>query len=562
MRTVANHIKTNYNPQLMNEIKKLIVEGVREKALEDFIKKTIQGTEWQGKVFIAGGYVRDEFMGKDPKDLDLLVNAPNGGIEFAKWITKKVGCYKGSDAAWHQVGLEPEAPYLVGRLRGRAHSGTEEDQLPTDVMLRDKIWDEWRKAHDLWKSRYEYAEKSSAGGNPVVFPRFGTAKFNLRGVIHNGIDLSEMDVEAVMPRKEQYTAGTRKPTVTGGELKDDVERRDFTVNSLLKDLSTGEILDLTGMGKADIKAGIVRTPLNPDKIFTDDPLRMLRAIRFAVKYNWVLPLFMMRGLKKNAAQLKNISQERIRDELNKIIVTDSPDKGIKMLKITGLMPFVIPELLPLVKLMQNKYHKEDAFKHTLSVLKGTEPELVVRLMALFHDIGKAVTWSLDPKTGGVHFYGHEMAGERIAEEVMTRLKYPRELIDAVKMGVRHHMRMKSAGDEGVKISDKALLKFRNEMGVLLPKVLKLMHADNTAHADAAAMPNQIRNLEARIATLKDIPEKPKMPINGYDLQKILDLKPGPIFKEIMAAVLDAWYEDPSLDKNKALQIAKNIANIH
>ena len=184
-------------PPLMEEIKKLVMEGIREKALEDFIKKTIHGTEWQGKVFIAGGYVRDEFMGKDPKDLDLLVNAPDGGVKFAEWITQRTGTYK-------------------------------------------------------------------AGSNPVLFPTYGTSKFNLNGIVHNGIDLTGMDIEAVMPRKEQYTAGSRKPIVTGGELKDDVERRDFTVNSLLKDLSTGEILDLTGMGKADILAGIVRTPLSPD----------------------------------------------------------------------------------------------------------------------------------------------------------------------------------------------------------------------------------------------------------------------------------------------------------
>lgn len=150
----------------------MLNEGKKEKAAEDFIKQTIKGTQWQGKVFIAGGYVRDEFMGKDPKDLDLLVNTPNGGIEFANWITRKIGAYKD-------------------------------------------------------------------GSNPVTFPRFGTAKFNLFGVTHDGIDLSDMDIEAVMPRKEQYTAGSRKPDVTGGELKDDVERRDFTVNSLLKDLKIG-----------------------------------------------------------------------------------------------------------------------------------------------------------------------------------------------------------------------------------------------------------------------------------------------------------------------------------
>jgi len=489
-----------YNKRFMNEIKQLIMEGVREKALEDFIKKSIIGTEWQGKVFIAGGYVRDEFMGKDPKDLDLLVNAPNGGIEFAKWLTKKVGAYKGGQ--------------------------TEEDP----------------------------------GSNPVIFPRFGTAKFNLRGVIHKGIDLSDMDIESVMPRKEQYTAGSRKPTVTGGELKDDVERRDFTVNSLLKDLSTGEILDLTGMGKSDIKAGIVRTPLNPDKIFTDDPLRMLRAIRFAVKYQWKLPMFMLRGLKKNASQLPNISQERIRDELNKMLVTGTPDKAIKMLKVTGLLPYVIPELIPAVKMVQNKHHKADVFQHTLDVLGKTQPVLVQRLMGLFHDIGKTVTKTVDPATEGVHFYGHELAGERMVEVIMSRLKYPRELIDAVKLGVRNHMRLKQAGDEGVKMKDSTLTKFRNEMGDQLENVLNLMHADNIAHSEASSMPNQISGIRQRLEKLKNVPLKPKMPISGKDLQEI-GLKPGPIFKEIMNSIAEAWYENPGLTKEEALEIAKKIAKL-
>ncbi len=492
--------KLNENKVMKEMIKQLIVEGVKEKALEDFIRKTIKGTEWEGKIFVAGGYVRDEFMGKEPKDLDLLVNSPNGGIEFAKWITQKVGAYRGGK--------------------------TEEDP----------------------------------GSNPVIFPRFGTAKFNLRGVIHNGIDLSDVDIESVMPRKEQYTAGSRKPTVTGGELKDDVERRDFTVNSLLKDLSSGEILDLTGMGKADIQAGIIRTPLNPDKIFTDDPLRMLRAIRFAVKYNWKLPMFMLRGLKKNAAQLKNISQERIRDELNKMLLTSSPDKAIKLLKITELLPFVIPELIPAIKMVQNKYHTKDVFSHTLDVLKKTEPILIQRISGLLHDIGKTVTKTIDPDTKNVHFYGHEIEGEKIVEDVMTRLKYPREIIDAVKLGVRNHMRLKQAGDIDIKMKDTTLLKFRNEMGDQLENILNLINADNLSHVPGSELPNQITNIRKRLEQIKNVPTKPKMPISGMDLQQ-LGLKPGPIFKDIMNAITEEWYirmgENKSFTKEDALEMVKN-----
>lgn len=471
----------------IKENKELVMEGKLEQAAEDFIKTIIKGTEWEGKVFIAGGYVRDEFMGKDPKDLDLLVNAPNGGIEFANWITKKIN----------------------------AHSE----------------------------------------GNPVTFPRFGTAKFNLRGVVHNGIDLSEMDIEAVMPRKEQYTAGSRKPEVSGGTLKDDVDRRDFTVNSLLKDLSTGEILDLTGMGRDDIKAGIIRTPLEPDKIFTDDPLRMLRAVRFAVKYNWKLPLFMMRGLKKNAAQLQNISSERIRDELNKMLITMSPEKALKILKITGLMDYVIPEFKETYKLGQNKYHKHDVWMHSLEVLKKTKPELINRLMGMLHDIGKTKTKSV--VDGEIHFYSHEHVGAEMAEAILTRLKYPSEIIDAVVNGIKNHMRLKRSGAEGEIITDKALRKFTVDLGNHLEATLDVMQADNLSHEGSHIQPEQIPGIIRRIEKLKNtIPQKgEKLPVTGEDL-KAMGLKPGPLFSELIGLVKDLRLENPNATKEEYLDMIK------
>jgi putative nucleotidyltransferase with HDIG domain len=512
------------------------MEGIREKALEDFLRQTIKGTEWEGKVFIAGGYVRDEFMGKDPKDLDIMVNAPNGGFRFAKWITQKVGCYKGPQV---DPPIPPKPDFNVD---AKGKPATPQDQA----------------IEDQWMSQLTAIQKLYT--NPVIFPRFGTSKFNLRGVNHMGIDLSEMDIEAVMPRKEQYTAGSRKPEVSQGELKDDVERRDFTVNSLLKDLSSGEILDLTGLGKADIKAGIVRTPLSPDKIFSDDPLRMLRAVRFAMKYNWKLPMFMLRGLKKNAVQLKNISQERIRDELDKMLMTGSPDRAIKLMKVVGLLQFVIPEFKAAVKMTQNKHHTQDVFHHTLDVLKNTQPVLLQRLMALFHDIGKTVTRSVTPT--GVHFYGHEDAGARMVEEIMRRLKYPEELVQAVKLGVKNHMRLKQAGDTGVNLSDKALRKFKIEVGDHLENILNLMHADNVAHSEASSMPNQITNIKKRLEALKmDVSKgKPKLPITGLDLQK-LGLTPGPVYSKIMTAVTDAWFENPNVSAEEALEIAKKIAGV-
>lgn len=478
---------------MMLKLKNLILEVASDgEAAEEFLKHLIRGSKWENKVFAAGGYVRDQIMGMTPKDLDVVVDYPDGGIEFAVWATKRMNNYK-------------------------------------------------------------------EGSNPVTYPRFGTAKFNLRGIEHNGVDLSHFEIESVMPRGEKYTAGSRKPETFFSGLQQDVERRDLTANSLLKNISTGEILDLTGMGKDDIKRGIIRTPLNPDKIFTDDPLRMLRAVRFAMKYNWDLPYFMLRGLKKNAAQLENISQERIRDELNKMLVTSSPDRAVKLLKVTGLLKYVIPELMPAVRMTQNKHHNQDVFSHILSVMAKTKPELKNRLMALFHDIGKTVTRSVTPT--GVHFYGHEDEGAEMVKKIMTRLKYPSELIDAVELGVKNHMRLKGAGEEGVDISDKALRKFARAMGKELAAVLDLMHADNISHADASAMPKQIEGVRRRLDALsKEVDlKKPKLPVNGNDIKE-LGVPEGPMIGKAMSAVTEAWYENPKITREEALEIARKAVN--
>ena len=473
----------------MNKMAGLITEGVVEKAAIDFLSKQIRTSRFEGKVFVAGGYVRDELLGLDPKDIDLVVELPDGGIEFANWLTKKLGIYK-------------------------------------------------------------------KGSNPVVYPRFGTAKFQLRGVSHSGQDLSDLEIEVVMTRKEQYSDSKgRKPDVSPGTLKDDVERRDFTVNSLLKDLSTGEIIDLTGMGKEDLKKGVVRTPMNPDVIFHEDPLRMLRAIRFAIKYNWDLPMFMIRALKKNAPKLQKISAERIRDELNKMLVTKNPDKAIRLLQITGLNKYVAPELDILRGMGQNKYHDKDVMKHTLAVLKLVPPKLETRLAALFHDIGKGTTREVIDNE--VHFYRHEDVGADMAREIMKRLKYPNEVIDKVVASVSAHMKTKQAGDSA-NISDKALRKFARSLGDHLEDTLDLIDADNKAHHPDYNMPNQVANIRKKLKTLKAIEPSAgsKFPVDGKDIMRYLGIGAGPWIGKLLALVQDAWDENPNLTKDDALTIVK------
>ena len=511
----------------MIKLKDILNEGIKEQSALEYLMKLVQSGPFKGRVFLAGGAVRDMELGRDPKDLDVVVTGGvTAGLEFAIWATKQMGNYKGGDS----------------------------DQL---VRFVNDNWPAISTKSDDGILK-ELTRLLKPFSNPVMFPTYGTSKFTLQGITYNGIDLSDIDIEAVMTRKEKYTQGSRKPEVSAGDLADDVHRRDFTTNSLLKDLTTGEILDLTGKGKDDIKRGIVQTPLNPDIIFTEDPLRILRAARFAIKYDWDLPMFMLRAMKKNAGQLKNISFERIRDELDKMLMTGSPQRAIKLLKVTGVLDYVIPEFKESYRMTQNQHHVHTVFQHSLEVLSKTQPVLLQRLTGLLHDIGKTVTRSVTPT--GVHFYGHENEGSKIAEEVMKRLKYPTEMIDAVKTGVSAHMRLKHGGDDAVKLSDKTLRKFKIEMGEHLENILGVIHADNIAHAEASSMPNQINNVRKRLSGLDIRVTKPTLPINGFDLGK-MGIPKGPIYGKILSAITDKWYENPELTKEDAIEIIKQIVKV-
>lgn len=391
--------------------------------------------------------------------------------------------------------------------------------------------------------------------NPVIYPRFGTAKLSL---VNNNRNLPNIELEFVAPRKETYQTGSRKPDVEGTDLYGEITRRDLTMNSLLKNISTNKILDLSGHGIDDIKNGIIRTTNDPDVIFQEDPLRMMRCIRFFAKYGFKLDEKIIPAIQKNAHLINNISKERINDELNKILVAKNAKSGINLLTKSGILKYIIEELEDTVGMIQNKHHKDDVFGHTLNVLDNTPPNLKTRLMALFHDIGKTVTKSVTPD-GDVHFYQHEMIGKDIARKIMTRLKYPNEMIDAVVNGIGEHMSLKQGGNDAKKISDKTLRKFAARVGENLQDVLDLIHADNIAHADDSNMPEQINIVRKRLETLKQQTniENPKLPINGNDLIA-LGIKPSPEMKKLLDAVKEAWFENPDITKKQALQIVKDM----
>lgn len=471
----------------MKLLKNKITEG---EVVLHYLKNLIKNTEWEGRIFIVGGYVRDEIMGMAPKDLDFVVNGDiNAGINFSTWLAQKLNIHK-------------------------------------------------------------------EGSNPVIFPSYGTAKLSL---INNNSNLPNIDLEFVAPRKEEYTIGSRKPKVMNGDMTDEVMRRDLTINSLLRNISTDQVLDLTGKGLNDIKQGIIRTPSEPDVIFKEDPLRMLRAIRFTVKYGFKISEGIIESITKNSDWINSISQERVQDELNKILVTNKPVEGIELLRTTGLLKHIIPELEQMVGLTQNRHHKEDAYQHTLSVIKNTPPDLITRLMALFHDIGKTTTKSVG-QDGEVHFINHEKIGEQITKNIMSRLKYPNDIINIVALGVKSHMSLKHGTDDASKLSDKTLRKFSVASGGNLNSFLDLIHADNMSHSKTSSMPNQVNFIRKRIEQLvpptsqSDI----KLPLNGNDILQILGVKSGPIVGQVKKAVEDAWYENPDLTREDAIKIVNQF----
>jgi poly(A) polymerase len=457
----------------------------QEEKILDLVKRTIKGTEWENKIYLVGGAVRDQVMGGVVDDLDFVVEGNiTSGVDFAEWLCKKWNVFK-------------------------------------------------------------------PNSNPVIFPKYGTANMH-----YNDIKL-----EFVAPRKEKYTEGSRKPVVSDGVLMDDAMRRDLTINSLMRNISTNQIVDLTGKGMYDIKNGIIRTPSDPEIIFKDDPLRMLRAIRFTVKYGFKMSQETMDGITMHANLINSgaVSQERIGTELSKILLSKDPVMGIELMQKTGLLKIIIPELDQMVGLGQNKYHSEDAYHHTLSVLKNTPPKLETRLMALLHDIGKAATKST-AEGDEVHFYGHENVGEKIAIDILRRLKYPNELINAVALGVKTHMSLKHGLDDAAKISDKTLRKFSVSTGEHLNDILDLIHADNVSHSDVASMPNQIKYVKQRIDNLKTPKTQTdvKLPLDGNDIKQILGIKDGPMVGKVKTAVEDAWYENPNLTRDEAIEIVKQF----
>jgi len=367
---------------------------------------------------------------------------------------------------------------------------------------------------------------------PVLFERFGTAQ------VQWGAHL----VEFASARAESYAEDSRKPDVRRASLEEDLRRRDFTVNTLVMDLE-GEVHDLLGSGLADLQARVLRTPRPAAETFRDDPLRMLRAVRFAVQLDFQLDPSLLPAMRETRERLRPpvLSVERTADELRKLLLSAQPARALEFLEDATLLEIVLPELHACRGVEQRGWHTADVYGHTLQAVQLAPPDLTIRLAALLHDVGKPSTATPDGA-----FRGHEVAGAKLAESALTRLRFSKAVIGRVTKLVRLHLRPVFYEPTW---TDGAVRRLARAAGDLLWPLIDLARADIAA--SAYPHPEKIEELAARLKQqLEQQSQRIRPAVSGADLMGELALEPGPAVGRIKAKLEELVLEgevDPSRD---------------
>ena len=381
-----------------------------------------------------------------------------------------------------------------------------------------------------------------------VFRNFGTAqvKFRQKGV--------EYEVEFVGARKESYSHDSRKPVVEDGTLEDDQNRRDFTINAMAICLNRdrfGELVDPFN-GLADLEDGIIATPLDPEVTFSDDPLRMMRCIRFATQLNFQIEDETFEALERMADRIKIVSGERIKDELNKIIMAPHPSIGFELLERSGLLQIILPELsaLDIVEQKNGRAHKNN-FYHTLEVLENVVRDgggLYLRWAALLHDVGKTRSKRWDPAVGWT-FHNHNMIGAKMVPQIFRRLMLPMDMkMKYVQKLVDLHMRPIAIADDIV--TDSAVRRLVNDAGDDIDDLMTLCEADITSKNEVRKkiFLENFRMVREKIADLKEKDYKRLLQpvVDGNEIMELFHLKPS---REV--GILKQYLKDAVLDNRVA-----------
>ena len=383
--------------------------------------------------------------------------------------------------------------------------------------------------------------------------KFGTVGSRIQG----------RECEITTYRSEQYDPVSRKPAVDFGDsLEGDLARRDFTINAMALTLPDLNLIDLFA-GEADLRAKLIRTPGSPERSFSDDPLRMMRAARFASQLGFHIVADVVIAMTEMANRLEIVSAERIRDEFMKILMSDDPRTGLELLVGTGLTEYVVPEL-PLLQLeLDEHHHHKDVYEHTLTVLEqamdletihvpATGPDSVLRLAALLHDIGKPRTRRFEDD-GRVSFHHHEVVGARMTRKRMQALRFSGEMIDDVSKLVELHLRFHGYGTG--EWSDSAVRRYVRDAGDQLTRLHKLTRADSTTRNKrrAAALQHAYDSLEARIAVLAEQEELNSLrpDLDGAQIMSILGIAPGPVVGEAYRYLMELRLDRGPLSEQQA-----------
>ncbi|MGO4419600.1 CCA tRNA nucleotidyltransferase, partial [Streptomyces sp. MCAF7] len=424
---------------------------------------------------------------------------------------------------------------LLGRLGNDLDFTT--DARPEDVLKIVRPW-----ADAVWE----------------VGIAFGTVGCRKEGGNGNGSSQS-FQIEITTYRSEAYDRTSRKPEVSYGDsIDEDLVRRDFTVNAMAVALPRKEFIDPHN-GLEDLAAKVLRTPGTPEESFSDDPLRMMRAARFAAQLDFDVAPEVIAAMKAMAGRIEIVSAERVRDELNKLVLAARPVKGLRLLVDTGLADHVLPEL-PALRLERDEHHRhKDVYEHTLTVLEQAialekdGPDLVLRLAALLHDIGKPRTRRFE-KDGRVSFHHHEVVGAKMTKSRMTKLKYSNELVKDVSHLVELHLRFHGYGTG--EWTDSAVRRYVRDAGPLLERLHKLTRSDCTTRnkRKAGALSRAYDGLEERIARLQQQEQLDAIrpDLDGNAIMKILGIGPGPQVGKAYKHLLELRLEHGPIERDAAV----------
>jgi poly(A) polymerase len=376
--------------------------------------------------------------------------------------------------------------------------------------------------------------------------------------------LGDVTVEVTTYRSEKYEENSRNPDVEFGDnIEGDLSRRDFTVNSMALEL-TGtepEFIDPFG-GLQDLAKKVLRTPASAEQSFSDDPLRMMRAARFASQLNFAIDPEVTAAMTAMASRISIISAERVRDEFIKMLMSENPRLGITILVDTGLADLVLPEIPKLRLEIDEHHHHKDVYEHSITVLEQAiaqedrlgGPNLVIRLAALLHDIGKPKTRNLI-EGGGVSFHHHEVVGARLAKARMKALRFDNETVDAVETLTALHLRFHGYGDG--EWTDSAVRRYVRDAGELLTHLHVLTRADCTTRnaKKAERLARTYDGLEARIAKLEEEEEllKIRPDLDGAQVMQLLDLKPSADVGKALDFLMELRMEHGPLGEERATQ---------